>query len=116
MIIGKLIPLNMLYLDFYEEWQNELDMSGFVETILKDLFKAYDCLPHDLLIAKSDCIGKLELNLKLLINQNNRAKANSWYCDWYDIIRSVPKEFILYTWLFNLFINDLFLFLERINI
>ena len=49
----------------YEEWQNELDMSGFVETILKDLFKAYYCLPHGLVIAKSDCIGKLELNLLL---------------------------------------------------
>ena len=65
MVTGKLIPRNMVYLDFYEEWQNELDMSGFVETILKDLFKSYYCLPHGLVIAKSDCIGKLELNLLL---------------------------------------------------
>ena len=35
-----------------QEWQNELDKSGFVGTILMDLSNAYDCLPHDLLIAK----------------------------------------------------------------
>ena len=31
--------------------QNELDNSGLVGTILMDLLKAYDCLPHDLMIA-----------------------------------------------------------------
>ena len=29
-----------------QEWQNELDKSGFVGTILMDLSKAYDCLRH----------------------------------------------------------------------
>ena len=50
-----------------QEWQNELDKSGFVGTILMDLSKAYDCLPHDLLIAKFEAydIGKSGLNLLL---------------------------------------------------
>ena len=35
-----------------QRWQNELDNSGLVGTIPMDLSKAYDCLPHDLIIAK----------------------------------------------------------------
>ena len=30
-------------------WKKELDNSEFIGTILMDLSKAYDCLPHDLL-------------------------------------------------------------------
>ena len=35
-----------------QPWQKELDNSGLIGNILMDLSKAYDCLPHDLLIAK----------------------------------------------------------------
>ena len=40
-----------------QEWQNELDKSGFVGAILTDLSKVYDCLPHGLLIAKVEAYG-----------------------------------------------------------
>ena len=33
-------------------WQTELDGSGFVGNIVIDLSKAYECLPHDLMVAK----------------------------------------------------------------
>ena len=35
-----------------QTWQEELDKSGFVGTILMDLSKAYESLLHDLLVAK----------------------------------------------------------------
>ena len=41
----------------FQKWQKELDSSGIVGTILTDLPKAYDCLPHDLIIAKLEAHG-----------------------------------------------------------
>lgn len=36
---------------FLQSWQRELDNSGAIGTILMNLSKLYDCLPHDLIIA-----------------------------------------------------------------
>ena len=35
-----------------QQWLSELDSGGFVGTLLTDLSKVYDCLPHNLIIAK----------------------------------------------------------------
>ena len=69
-----------------EAWQMELDNSGFIETILMDLSKTYDWLPHDLLIAKLGANGLDRSSLKLLMDYLNprkqRTKAGSSYSKW----------------------------------
>ena len=51
-----------------QQWQNELDNSGLVGTILMDLSKAYDCLPHDLITAKFETYGLSKSSLSLLLD------------------------------------------------
>ena len=49
-------------------WQKSLDNGDIVGTILMDLSKAYDCLPHDLLLAKLAAYGVDSSSLCLLSN------------------------------------------------
>ena len=46
-------------------WRRELDESGYTGTVLMDLSKAHDCLPHDLITVKFEAYGFDNSSLKL---------------------------------------------------
>ena len=72
-----------------QKWQAELDLGGFVGTILMDLSKACDCLSHDLVIAKLEAyeldIDSLNFLLDFLSLRKHRTRAASSYSKWSEI-------------------------------
>ena len=49
-------------------WKEKLNQKWFAGTILRDLSKAYDCMPHDLLRAKLECYGIDKIGLSLILD------------------------------------------------
>ena len=90
------------------------DKRGHFSALLTDLSKAFDCLPHDLLIAKLDAYGfkndALYLIFNYLNNRNQRVKINSSFSSFQNIISGVPQGSLLGPLLFNIFLTDIFLF------
>ena len=84
-----------------------------VAIVLMDLSKAYDCLPHDLLIAKLAAYGFGQHSLLLihsyLSNRKQRVKVGSEFSEWLGIKSGVPQGVSTWTTFFNIFINDLLL-------
>ena len=78
-----------------------------------DLSKAFDCLPHGLLIAKLHAYGispkACELILHYLKNRKQTVKIGNLRSEWLNLKTGVPQGSIFGPLLFNIFIND-FLF------
>ena len=85
-----------------------------------DLSKAFDCLPHDLLLAKLTACGVDESFLcyiySYLLNRKQCLRLNNINSYFLNVISGVPQGSIVGPILFNSFFNDFFYVIEIANV
>ena len=85
-----------------------------------DLSKAFDCIPHNLLIAEFHAYGlSFEmvtfLNLQLK-NWKQNVKINNIFSEFQNILSGVPQGSMVGSILFRIFLNDLFFCIKKSNL
>ena len=102
-----------------EKWKLAVDDKKKFGALLTDLSKAFDCLPHDLLVATLNAYGfslpALRVVLSYLSNRKQRTKINSKFSSWEEILFGVPQGSILGPFLVNIFTCDLFFIMSDID-
>ena len=95
-----------------EKWKHVVDNGKIFGILLTDLSKAFDCLFHELPLAKLQAYGfsisALRLIYSYLANRKQRTKTNMSYSSSEEILFDVPQGSILGPLLFKIFLCDFF--------
>ena len=88
-----------------------------ISVVLLDLSKAFDCTPHDLLIAKLNAYRfdseALKLIYSYLKGKKQSLRINNIYSNFLELLSGDPKGSILEALLFNIFLKALFFFITK---
>ena len=107
-------------LSLLEKWKRSIDRGKVFGALLTDLSKAFDCLNHDLLIAKLNAyvfiLPALRLIHDYLLNRKQRTRINNSYSKWMEIAFGVPQRSTVGSLLFNIFLADLFFIVNSMDI
>ena len=86
---------------------------------MADLFKAFDSISQELLVAKLRAYGLDESSLKAIMlylkNRTQTTKVDSSFSELANIIYSVPQVSVLGRLLFDIYICDLFIVNQELN-
>ena len=107
-----------------EEWRENLDNKFTVRGVLMDLSNAFDCIPHDLLIAKLSAYGLSGNAMKYtctkictyLENRKQCVRVDNVCSDFKDIISGLLQGLIVVPMLFNALLNDFFLCIRKASV
>ena len=97
---------------FYQVFANN------IITLLTDLSKAFDCLPHKLLITKLKPYGVCD-NACMLISsyfqeRYQRVKVGNSKSQWMELDKGCPQGSLLGPLAYNIFSNDLLILMENV--
>ena len=108
---------NHVLIRLIENWKKSLDQKKFVGAVLMDLSKAFDSIPHDLLIAKMHAYGFSIDTVTYFYSYLKRRKQNARIINTHSVFQillsGVPQCSILRPLLFNILINDLYLWVSK---